>query len=495
MECAEYFRSQAGYRRCFEELLKKWKSYGRPAGWITLADPSQEERRLLGGLLGKSFDGSCIRFPFAQFEKSLQKTRFAPVEIRELLENYFQTELSTNQEQKQRMQQEKEKFFNELLELCSRRTEKTSEAEGTRKSEGEGKRKPEAECQAAFDVVTPDIVSAAACWLRRMTETKSYGYQLLSREFSRNRREAAELAQTVIQAVCELFEDSEECEIRGENERSKVAGEDRKKEAEKLFCGKIRAEENTVLAVFAAEITGNPHAFDRGTTAGQLLTNALCCLLGQESPQNTHQWKELLLLAGIAPDYVSSLVHIYGLHLRTAKGNHPAFEAFRERGESCAVTLENLRTIVGADAPARRVFAVENEMVFSYLTEQLRQKGEFGNTALLCTSGQPRTAGLRLLRLLAEGGCEIFYSGDMDPEGIDIADRLWKQSDGRVRIWRMSPEDYRQGISGESLKAARLARLDRVEHPVLRETARCVRQEKRAAYQENILEKLLEDLS
>ena len=48
LDCAEYFRSQAGYRRCFCELLKKWKSYGRPAGRIVLEHTSEEERRLLG---------------------------------------------------------------------------------------------------------------------------------------------------------------------------------------------------------------------------------------------------------------------------------------------------------------------------------------------------------------------------------------------------------------------------------------------------------------
>ena len=75
MECAEYFRSQAGYRRCFEELLKKWTSYGHPAGMITLEAASEEERRLLGGILGKTFYDSKIRFSFADFERGLQRTR------------------------------------------------------------------------------------------------------------------------------------------------------------------------------------------------------------------------------------------------------------------------------------------------------------------------------------------------------------------------------------------------------------------------------------
>ena len=44
------------------------------------------------------------------------------------------------------------------------------------------------------------------------------------------------------------------------------------------------------------------------------------------------------------------------------------------------------------------------------------------------------------------------------------------------------------------MKESRLTRLDKVEHPVLKETADCVREKKRAAYQENILEALLGDL-
>ena len=133
-------------------------------------------------------------------------------------------------------------------------------------------------------------------------------------------------------------------------------------------------------------------------------------------------------------------------------------------------------------------------MVFSFLTEQIRAEEECRDAAVLCTSGQLRTAALKLLELLADGGYQICYSGDMDPEGIDIADRLWKRFGDRVEIWRMSPEDYEQGISGEVLKDTRMSRMDRVEQPILRETVRCVRRERRAAYQENILEKLLVDL-
>ena len=83
----------------------------------------------------------------------------------------------------------------------------------------------------------------------------------------------------------------------------------------------------------------------------------------------------------------------------------------------------------------------------------------------------------------------------MDPEGIDIADRLWKRFGQVLEIWRMSPEDYRNGLSEERIEEKRMSRLGHVENPVLKETSEQVRKTGLAAYQENILKNLLEDLA
>ena len=85
-ECAKYFKSQQAYHRCFEEFWKKWRSYGKAAGNITLKRTSEEERRAVGGIIGKVFYEETIRFSFLEFEQGLQKTRFAPVDMKEVPE-------------------------------------------------------------------------------------------------------------------------------------------------------------------------------------------------------------------------------------------------------------------------------------------------------------------------------------------------------------------------------------------------------------------------
>lgn len=109
--CAEYFRGNSAYRRCFSEFEKKWKTYGKVTGIITLKNTSEEERRAIGGILGKTFYENTIRFPFAEFEKGLQYTKFAPVDFEQVLEAYFGRKMLTTQERQKEAERGKADFF------------------------------------------------------------------------------------------------------------------------------------------------------------------------------------------------------------------------------------------------------------------------------------------------------------------------------------------------------------------------------------------------
>lgn len=423
--CAEYFKNQKIYQRCFQELWKKWRSYGKPTGRITLKHTSGEERRGIGGITGKVFYEKDIRFTFAEFEQGLQKTRFAPVDMKKVLEGYFGEELVTKQDQKKKTQKQKEDFLKDI-------------SKGFRGKSG--------------------TKSVAYEWTEQMLSTKKYGYQILIREFEKDPDQAGVLAENVGNAL------------------------------EKLH--KISNTEEQPLAVFAAEISGNPHYFDRGTTAGLLLVRGICCIRKTEVPENAYQWRELMETEGIIPDNVSSMLHVYGLRLKKGTAWHPAYEAFCEEGEPCVITMENLKGITEVQPLGKNVFIVENEMVFSYLIDNLPDK----NCTLLCTSGQLRFVSQKLLSLILENGTDVYYSGDIDPDGMGIADRLWMKFGDRIHMWRMSPEDYEKSISREHIGENGLAKLFHIHHPLLEKTAEYVKQKQLSGYQENILKELLSDI-
>lgn len=439
-ECAKYLKSRKAYQRCLEELRRKWRSFGRAAGRITLKDTNEEERRAIGGILGKVFYDEDICFSFAEFEQGLQRTRFAPVDMKEVLEVYFGEKLSTNQGQKEEQEKKKSAFFDSIREYFQK------------SAGGE---------------------SIVFLWIQAMLFDKKYGYQQLVREYKKDRYQAEVLAKNVGNALIQL-------------------------ECTEGTCGEWP------LAVFSAQISGNPHYFDRGSAPGQLLLNAICYWRKAELPENAHGWRELLSAVGIVPDNVSSIVHACGMRLQTKDGWHPAYDAFCNLKEPYVITMENLRGIIGARAEGDRVYVVENEMVFSYLLEHAGKEKQpkpgrlnqhqNANLTLLCTSGQLRAVALELIPLILNSGADIYYSGDIDPDGIGIADRLWQKFGDRIHIWRMSPADYETSISKEYIGNNGLAKLENVRNPLLQQTAECVKEKRIAAYQENLLEELLADI-
>ena len=94
--------------------------------------------------------------------------------------------------------------------------------------------------------------------------------------------------------------------------------------------------------------------------------------------------------------------------------------------------------------------------------------------------------------MLVKGGCEIFYAGDFDPEGLMIAENLMKKYD-KVKSWRMSYTDY-VAISknNDIISQRRLNILDRIE--ILKETALKIKETKQAAYQELLIKEMSEDI-
>lgn len=423
-KCAKYFKQNQVYQRCFTELRKKWENNGKAAGRIVLKEASEEEKRAIGGIVGKMFLEENIRFTFAEFEQGLQNTRFAPIDIKELLEAYFGEAILTRQEKKSLIKNEKELFLNRIYKELQRKA---------------------------------SVSSSVPIWFHTLMQEKKYGYQLLIKEFGNEPDRAELLAKSVGTALIRLEEMTE--------------------------------EEMYPLAVFAAEISGNPHFFDRGTTAAQLLLHGMCFWKNWKIPVTAYEWREALNNVGILCDNIASIVHALGIHIETKEGLHPAYEAFCRRKEPYVITSENLKYVISAKAANHQVYIVENEMVFLYLAEHMKDR----ECALLCTSGQLRVAAFQLISLLIENNTVIYYSGDLDPEGMGIADRLWQKYGDVIQMWRMSSKDYFYSISDEELSEQRLAKLENLRHPLLKQTAEYMLVQKRAGYQENILERMLED--
>lgn len=199
----------------------------------------------------------------------------------------------------------------------------------------------------------------------------------------------------------------------------------------------------TPLPAFADEMLGDPHALDDGTRLAGLVLRALATLYGTDTPADSRQRRTLWSWAGVTDDELSSTVVAAGLrpHDDTLAGT--ILRHCAESGHAGALTLAQLRAVDTLTVPHPDVWIVENPSV---LTLALRRFTRYC-PPIVCTSGWPNSAGITLLRLLAESGARLHYHGDFDGEGLRIAAYVLDKTGATP--WRMSTADYLAAVSGQ----------------------------------------------
>lgn len=244
------------------------------------------------------------------------------------------------------------------------------------------------------------------------------------------------------------------------------------------------------LAILSAKITTDPHYFDKNNIAGKLFIHILSYIKKCEFPKTSENCLLLYYDFGIIPDSISSYTTAYGISLYTTAGIHRAYQEFINQNEEYIITISNLNRVINADCKSKRVYVVENQTVFSQLCENLNGK----DISIICTSGQMKVASLILIDMLCSSNCEIFYSGDIDPEGLIIADMIVKRGNGKVKLWHFETDDYINSMSKKKIVESSLKKLEKLENPKLKKLANEIIKTKYAGYQELILDKLQKDI-
>ena len=194
------------------------------------------------------------------------------------------------------------------------------------------------------------------------------------------------------------------------------------------------------------------------------------------------------LKAGLLKDDVSNYALAAGIRAESRSGrNHAGMEGFLKEGEPVQIPLSVIAGWKSASCPENRMYIVENPSVYAVLCGKWDRK-----CGLMCMNGQPRFSSLLLLDLLARSGTEVWYGGDIDPEGLLIAQRLKRYYKGQFRCWHMSADDYAMCMSTESVSQRRLKMLEKVEDPELKRTAEALQKSGKAGYQENMVRVYLE---
>lgn len=252
------------------------------------------------------------------------------------------------------------------------------------------------------------------------------------------------------------------------------------------------------LPVFAQQITRNPHGFDRNQVLGKLLVHLFAVDKASsvneqvKVPTASEEITELLFEYNVLRDDITNYVTIANILADTKDQKARVWEAAYESNSVLNIPIRELIDVqkLFPASDINEVWIVENSGVFSSLLDKVSR------VPLICTHGQFTLAVWRCLDLLVSQNCTLYYSGDFDPEGIGMANRLLKRYPEHVQLWQMDVESYENSLSEEEkISTTRLNQLSRINHPALKEVKKQILKIKVPGYQEALLDEMIEELS
>lgn len=250
------------------------------------------------------------------------------------------------------------------------------------------------------------------------------------------------------------------------------------------------------IPVFASKITGNPHEFDRNTICGKIFIMILCYIENIKIPRNTEELLEIYYNHNLLIDDVSNMVlckNIKGYKKEENKSEqahkHMGLEWFSKYDEPIYLNLYNLSNIAFLEESYKykEVVVMENPAVFMEVAEKTKNR----DFPIICTYGQVKISGLILLDMLVKQKYKIYYSGDIDPEGIQIADKLKSRYNEDLQFLGFDINTYENNLSNVRISNTRLKKLEKIHSKDLKAICEEVKIIKKASYEEKNIEEIV----
>jgi uncharacterized protein (TIGR02679 family) len=242
------------------------------------------------------------------------------------------------------------------------------------------------------------------------------------------------------------------------------------------------------LAELASRHTGDAHGLDQGRATSSIVLRAIAAAHGIDPPRTARDTRELWARVGVLTDEVSGTALVWNLR---PPANDPWSAMLRARADLGLVThltvheLRHIPSDVRLTAPGTLVSVCENPQV-------LQAAAAAGAPLpLICTYGNPATAGWKLLERL-QAHAAVRYHGDFDWNGVAIAGRVIA---GGARPWRFGADDYLAAVEAAP-NDARLALHGRtVATPWSEDLAHEMTRLGVAVHEETLLDVLVVDLT
>lgn len=294
-------------------------------------------------------------------------------------------------------------------------------------------------------------------WFIEILDKKKYGYNIIVRKYKSEIRNLKELKRKIILII---------------NSLNKLP---------------YLNNEYENIAVFSAVNTKDSHFFDNDKFTGRLFIKAISFILNKDEPKDINEINELYYEVGILKDEISNHTTIYGLNAFNRDNSEvKAINSFNIWKEPLQISISNLLKIDYLEAINNTVFIFENPAVFHKIL-----KMSDDNISLICTSGQLNLSSYIVLNKIRNLK-NIYYAGDFDPEGLMIAYKIKKRYKEKVKFLNYTRESYINTMSNNIIEEKSMSQLNKINCSELDEVINELIINKRAAYQELLIDEYLD---
>ena len=323
--CFEYLESGSIFRKMLDGFVEKYRSYGEVCGSVRLrlADPDSVD--LLEGFLGKSLRGrKSVTISADALRRVIASSCFAGANLEQVLFLHAGGSIPVRKEMKFRRQE----LYRTILQDAARR------------SEDPVMRRLAEELHALMDTLSDDVQSVdgraqmdltAPALRHRMTQPDEKYVKMdaepveaerdCGRESAKAMEEQAASRNALARILMKRFGNA--WNEGGEEAAAAALSGCLALTAAILGHLPVRRGSSQYLAVFASDVTGNPHSFDRGAENGPLAEAVLRWYVETYQPPvasffipdslKAVRRGQLFLRCGVMIDDVSNYVTVYGI--------------------------------------------------------------------------------------------------------------------------------------------------------------------------------------
>lgn len=434
------------YDRLFRQVRSRYERLERVGGTVRISFRDDAEREALGGLLGRDLRKQrTVTIRLQTLDDILRRSRIQ-LPLPEFLAAYFGERIKLHSEKASEAEERWQHFFNEIRRNIGQELEDD-------------------------DSLHHHKIDA---WLSGLqTDHRFPGAYLIRRLYAEDEQAAYDTLTVAIRALTQL-----------------PVWDDNMKRT----------------PVFAAELTGDPHALDPDRPLARLVQAGLSFVLTEndrehtlrltpnnmtevsednmfdhdaqdsderkdtqkldtDDPSASLERRQLFYQAGLLDDDITSTVTTFGLRMRATIAHSAS--SYQHRSEKGEIFARDVKVISKEAEPVREtdlfvwtlrhlkrewlwetahpLYVVENPSIFSAILDswEAHNDEQKRRPQLVLTSGQPHMAALRLLdQWVAQNGI-FYYSGDLDWKGLEMAVRLANRYPNAFRPWHMDGDTYR----------------------------------------------------